>query len=166
MSNTATPYLGFLNDTNDSICCCSRPFDIPKHSNMASTPAVPAYRRNGKIPSCEPCRISKLRCDHERPTCRRCRQRQKQCIYHPAPMTKSRSSDGASSPTFRVNTRPPPSASAPARQSLPSGYLPTPEEDQFRPEVCRFDLYHYDLAALLVVGYLLLTLRIIDSNSD
>jgi hypothetical protein len=46
-------------------------------------------RRNGKRPSCEPCRISKLSCDHVTPICGRCQRRQipQKCIWHPAPMT-------------------------------------------------------------------------------
>lgn len=50
-------------------------------------------RRNGQLPSCEPCRKAKLRCDHEMPVCGRCAQRgqQSSCIYHPAPMTQPRS---------------------------------------------------------------------------
>jgi hypothetical protein len=48
-------------------------------------------RRNGKISSCEPCRTSKVRCDHKTPRCDRCRLRgiESQCVYHPAPLTKS-----------------------------------------------------------------------------
>ncbi|PTU18014.1 hypothetical protein P175DRAFT_0345512 [Aspergillus ochraceoroseus IBT 24754] len=51
---------------------------------MMSTP-----RRNGQLSSCEPCRKSKLRCDHGSPICRRCvaRGRSELCIYHPAPLT-------------------------------------------------------------------------------
>ncbi|KAJ5641720.1 hypothetical protein N7490_005720 [Penicillium lividum] len=48
-------------------------------------------RRNGQLSSCEPCRKSKLRCDHNRPICGRCARRrlsQQQCHYHPAPMAK------------------------------------------------------------------------------
>ena len=48
-------------------------------------------RRNGQLSSCEPCRKSKLRCDHNRPICGRCARRrlsQPQCHYHPAPMAK------------------------------------------------------------------------------
>ncbi|KAF2266303.1 hypothetical protein CC78DRAFT_153536 [Lojkania enalia] len=47
-------------------------------------------RRNGKLRSCEPCRISKIRCDHATPKCEKCRARgiSEQCYYHPAPMTK------------------------------------------------------------------------------
>ncbi|KAI0017804.1 hypothetical protein F4780DRAFT_772083 [Xylariomycetidae sp. FL0641] len=50
------------------------------------------YRRNGKLQSCEPCRKSKLRCDHVVPTCQRCIRRNcaSKCIYHPGPLTKSR----------------------------------------------------------------------------
>ena len=49
-------------------------------------------RRNGKRQACEPCRISKLRCDHALPHCQRCvRKRVKErCVYHPAPMTNGR----------------------------------------------------------------------------
>ncbi|KAF1945482.1 hypothetical protein EJ02DRAFT_45759 [Clathrospora elynae] len=47
-------------------------------------------RRNGKPRSCEPCRISKIKCDHTTPTCQKCQARgiTEQCFYHPNPMTK------------------------------------------------------------------------------
>lgn len=47
-------------------------------------------RRNGKLSSCEPCRKSKLRCDHKAPICDRCitRGQDAQCFYHPAPLTQ------------------------------------------------------------------------------
>jgi hypothetical protein len=50
------------------------------------------YRRNGKKQACEPCRKGKLACDHGAPFCGRCVRRKTtaRCIYHPAPMTKSR----------------------------------------------------------------------------
>ncbi|RAL12420.1 putative chromatin structure remodeling complex protein RSC3 [Aspergillus homomorphus CBS 101889] len=53
-----------------------------------------APRRNGQLSSCEPCRKSKLRCDHSTPTCKRCERRGKSelCVYHPAPLTKPRES--------------------------------------------------------------------------
>lgn len=59
-----------------------------------------ALRRNGKIQSCEPCRKRKLRCDHILPTCGRCarRNRSDQCIYHPAPLTKAKSSSNGTGP--------------------------------------------------------------------
>ncbi|KAE8375021.1 hypothetical protein BDV26DRAFT_25387 [Aspergillus bertholletiae] len=49
-------------------------------------------RKNGRLTSCEPCRISKIGCDHRRPICTRCETRRlsKKCYYHPAPMTKPR----------------------------------------------------------------------------
>lgn len=46
-------------------------------------------RRNGQLSSCEPCRTSKLRCDHTSPRCGRCERRGLRCIYHPAPLTRS-----------------------------------------------------------------------------
>lgn len=53
----------------------------------------PLRRRNGQLSSCEPCRRSKLRCDHGRPRCARCERRgisSQQCYYHPAPMSQHR----------------------------------------------------------------------------
>ncbi|KAE8371329.1 putative fungal-specific transcription factor [Aspergillus bertholletiae] len=49
-------------------------------------------RKNGKPISCEPCRVSKIRCDHQQPTCRRCdiRGLSSKCYYHPAPLTRPR----------------------------------------------------------------------------
>ncbi|GFG20960.1 hypothetical protein IFM61606_00909 [Aspergillus udagawae] len=49
-------------------------------------------RRNGKSPSCEPCRIAKVRCDHAAPICQRCQIRGigNLCYYHPAPLTRVR----------------------------------------------------------------------------
>ncbi|RDW81526.1 uncharacterized protein DSM5745_05083 [Aspergillus mulundensis] len=49
-------------------------------------------RRNGQLPSCEPCRKAKLRCDHQSPACGRCLSngRSERCYYHPAPLTQPR----------------------------------------------------------------------------
>ncbi|KAJ5273662.1 hypothetical protein N7478_008787 [Penicillium angulare] len=58
-------------------------------------------RRNGQLSSCEPCRRSKLRCDHKRPICGRCTRRrlsQQQCHYHPAPMAKQLATESLSAP--------------------------------------------------------------------
>ncbi|KAL2808410.1 hypothetical protein BJX63DRAFT_424636 [Aspergillus granulosus] len=57
------------------------------------TEPIPAVRRNGLLQSCEPCRKSKLKCDHGRPVCGRCiaKNRTQGCFYHPAPMTKQAS---------------------------------------------------------------------------
>lgn len=68
-----------------------------------STPdrKMSSLRRNGLLSSCEPCRRSKLKCDHTIP-CGRCRRRKRptQCIYHPAPMTKLLSSEDQDSATI------------------------------------------------------------------
>ncbi|OQE12665.1 hypothetical protein PENVUL_c001G03220 [Penicillium vulpinum] len=47
-------------------------------------------RRNGRLSSCEPCRKSKLRCDHQSPICGRClcHGQADRCFYHPAPLTQ------------------------------------------------------------------------------
>lgn len=55
-------------------------------------PRAQVLRRNGQVQACEPCRLAKHRCDHTVPVCNRCQVRGKSesCVYHPAPMTKSR----------------------------------------------------------------------------
>jgi Fungal Zn(2)-Cys(6) binuclear cluster domain len=47
-------------------------------------------RKNGAFASCEPCRKSKVRCDHAQPVCERCRRRGQHlsCTYHLAPLTR------------------------------------------------------------------------------
>ncbi|KAI2607917.1 hypothetical protein GGR54DRAFT_633195 [Hypoxylon sp. NC1633] len=64
------------------------------------------HRRNGKLQSCEPCRRSKLRCDHVVPTCGRCIKRRcvDQCIYHPNPLSRNRRRDGTVPPTPLTST--------------------------------------------------------------
>lgn len=54
-----------------------------------ATRASVGRRRNGKLQSCEPCRKSKLACNHETP-CSRCLRRRlgNQCVYHPNPLSK------------------------------------------------------------------------------
>ncbi|KAF7927248.1 hypothetical protein EAE99_005579 [Botrytis elliptica] len=54
--------------------------------------SAPNLRRNGKRPSCEPCRIGKLACGHEQPYCGRCVKKgfEGRCWYHPAPMSHGR----------------------------------------------------------------------------
>ncbi len=60
-------------------------------TDVAQDGVATTLRRNGKPSSCEPCRKSKLSCDHLRPTCGRCQRRRapERCVYHPAPMTNS-----------------------------------------------------------------------------
>ncbi|KAJ5470809.1 Transcription factorfungi [Penicillium desertorum] len=70
-------------------------------------------RRNGQLSSCEPCRKSKLRCDHQSPICgRRLRHGQaERCFYHPAPLTQPRAR------ASRVTSR------RPKRQQCPDNLL-------------------------------------------
>ncbi|CAG8887914.1 unnamed protein product [Penicillium egyptiacum] len=111
--------------------------------------ASPATRKNGTLQSCEPCRRSKQRCDHDRPVCRRCTTKRisDKCFYHPAPMTRRRPSDPVnpaivssrltSQPTSKqasptTNDRPilicGNSASSPSSGSLGNGRLFAPLE--------------------------------------
>ena len=64
---------------------------MPDPRGNAASSDGDTLRRNGKKASCEPCRKSKLACDHMRPICGRCQRRRApdRCIYHPAPMTNS-----------------------------------------------------------------------------
>lgn len=66
-----------------------------------------AVRRNGLLSSCEPCRKSKLRCDHALP-CARCRRRRKPalCVYHPAPMTKTPNTDSGDGDSSSLTSPP------------------------------------------------------------
>ncbi|GFF99318.1 C6 transcription factor, putative [Aspergillus udagawae] len=63
-------------------------------------------RQNGVQGYCEPCRKSKLRCDHSTPVCERCVRRGKSdvCVYHPSPMTRSWYSDPVPSPNMPANS--------------------------------------------------------------
>ncbi|KAK8035679.1 hypothetical protein PG993_010674 [Apiospora rasikravindrae] len=58
---------------------------------QTSQTLIGRYRRNRKLQSCEPCRKSKLACDHSVP-CGRCIRRRcvDKCFYHPNPLTRSR----------------------------------------------------------------------------
>ncbi|KAF2165409.1 hypothetical protein M409DRAFT_24259 [Zasmidium cellare ATCC 36951] len=95
------------------------PPDAPLDAPVVSV--TPAFRRNGKLFSCEPCRRGKLRCDHNSPVCGRCARRNKpdQCIYHPAPLTKPRTAP---------NNGPGPERTAPHRPSHVAPYQPLPLE--------------------------------------
>ncbi|PYH41776.1 uncharacterized protein BP01DRAFT_376808 [Aspergillus saccharolyticus JOP 1030-1] len=75
-------------------------------------------RRNRSLASCEPCRKSKIRCDHGKPTCASCHRRglRAQCWYHPAPLTKNRTSQRHSLTTPPISVRA-------TRSAVPS-YLP------------------------------------------
>ncbi|KAK8040854.1 hypothetical protein PG994_013861 [Apiospora phragmitis] len=58
---------------------------------QTSQTLIGKYRRNRKLQSCEPCRKSKLACDHSVP-CGRCIKRRcvDKCFYHPNPLTCNR----------------------------------------------------------------------------
>ncbi|PGH14178.1 hypothetical protein AJ80_06047 [Polytolypa hystricis UAMH7299] len=64
-------------------------------------------RKNGRPTSCEPCRISKVRCDHTTPICGRCEARglSSNCYYHPAPLTRPRGSNTPRSTRNRKASR-------------------------------------------------------------
>lgn len=70
---------------------------------MAEVSEAASLRRNGKKSSCEPCRKSKLSCDHIRPVCGRCQRRRasERCIYHPAPMSNGQRPSPSSSREYR-----------------------------------------------------------------
>ncbi|KAK8855402.1 hypothetical protein PGQ11_011314 [Apiospora arundinis] len=63
------------------------------------------YRRNRKLQSCEPCRKSKLACDHSVP-CGRCIRRRcvDKCFYHPNPLTRNRQTVSRTEPVSSVSS--------------------------------------------------------------
>ncbi|KAJ5659173.1 hypothetical protein N7507_005624 [Penicillium longicatenatum] len=75
-------------------------------------------RRNGFLSSCEPCRRSKLRCDHQVPICGRCRRTRKAdtCVYRPNLTTT------APSATKSTNT-----GRSPTSESLPLTQISVPQ---------------------------------------
>src|SRR3954464_5629982 len=79
---------------------------------------ITSHRRNGKLQSCEPCRKRKLSCDHKLPTCGRCVKRgtTRECLYHPAPMTK--------------NGRIGPKSTSPRTTPRPGSYTPTGSREE------------------------------------
>ncbi|OQE47289.1 hypothetical protein PENCOP_c001G08116 [Penicillium coprophilum] len=94
--------------------------------------ASPVTRKNGTLQSCEPCRRSKQRCDHDRPICRRCTSKgiSDKCFYHPAPMTRQRPSDSANSSRVsrRLTSQPTSNASSPGSGTLANGRFFAPLE--------------------------------------
>ncbi|KAH7018400.1 uncharacterized protein B0I36DRAFT_335899 [Microdochium trichocladiopsis] len=65
--------------------------ELRPHPSNVTRPSV-GRRRNGRLSSCEPCRKSKLSCNHETP-CSRCLRRRMgdQCVYHPHPLEQNKS---------------------------------------------------------------------------
>lgn len=55
--------------------------------------------RQQRKAACDPCRTSKLACDHEKPTCSRCRARNREgeCVYRLAPFKKAKDSQANAS---------------------------------------------------------------------
>ncbi|KAJ5293032.1 uncharacterized protein N7443_008985 [Penicillium atrosanguineum] len=54
------------------------------------TPNSSLSSRSEKLPACDPCRALKLRCDHRRPVCSRCKDRSRaaDCVYRPKPFRR------------------------------------------------------------------------------
>ena len=80
---------------------------------MPSANSDARLRRNGKQQACEPCRKSKLRCDHTSPVCARCirRKRSTLCIYLESPMAGKASSPSPFKATSQPSRSPAPSSS-------------------------------------------------------
>lgn len=63
-----------------------------------NAPFAPLYLRltmSTRLAACEPCRKSKLACDHQQPVCNRCRDgnRPGLCIYRSAPFKRRKTSN-------------------------------------------------------------------------
>lgn len=69
-------------------------------------PAMPASRPV-RYASCDPCRLSKLACDHTQPVCARCTRRgiADECSYRKNPFKKRKRLDPASAGPLPENAR-------------------------------------------------------------
>ena len=80
-------HIPFQNGAENRILLLRRPqFTIPM-----PTPSVNRLAsKSRKLPACEPCRAMKLRCDHGRPSCSRCRTRglADGCVYRTRPFKR------------------------------------------------------------------------------
>ena len=99
-------------------------------------------RRNGKLPSCEPCRKSKLSCDHVSPVCGRCQKKRTPqiCTYHPAPMTGAKRTTDNSTQSHSKRprndaTNPPDQNGYPKSSQSPGGYKGLPAHHKQVDEV-------------------------------
>ncbi|KIH87273.1 c6 zinc finger domain containing protein [Sporothrix brasiliensis 5110] len=65
--------------------------------SAAARTAAGGSPRSSRIPSCEPCRVSKLACDHGRPVCARCSRKgvPGQCVYRKDPFKRVNNSSNA-----------------------------------------------------------------------
>ncbi|PSN72388.1 hypothetical protein BS50DRAFT_485249 [Corynespora cassiicola Philippines] len=74
-----------------------------------------------RLAACEPCRSSKLACDHSRPVCSRCRNRNRadSCVYRLAPFKKKRKQLTPIAPSER-SSRLPSTHSSETETSLPN----------------------------------------------
>lgn len=120
--------------------------------------AVLRRRRNGTQQACEPCRKSKLRCDHSIPICGRCKRRKvvSECKYEPSPSKSMRPDIGTSpsvSPARSTRKSSPPlplehqndyeifAAGSPYVQKCPNGFLgPTAYSAIFLEQQGKLDL--------------------------
>lgn len=117
--------------------------------------STPNRRRNHSLASCEPCRKSKIRCDHKQPVCASCRRRGREllCSYHPAPLTKQHNTQGRAaslpctsvsaeknfttdSPGFLGVSKPNSSIRAPSFQSWP--FIPDRKGSPSRGSISEF----------------------------
>lgn len=82
------------NDILEDVSSAKHAREGYKRTSYKPSETLPGmFRRNGKSKSCEPCRKSKIRCDHSLPKYAKCRSCGivDQCYYHPAPLTRPRS---------------------------------------------------------------------------
>lgn len=98
-------HIPFQNGAENRILLLRRPqFTIPM-----PTPSVNRLAsKSRKLPACEPCRAMKLRCDHGRPSCSRCRTRglADGCVYRTRPFKRrlTRSLSGQAEGTSRAQS--------------------------------------------------------------
>jgi hypothetical protein len=91
-------------------------------------PKLSPFDMNSRLAACDPCRRSKLACDHEQPVCSRCQSRGKAsaCVYRDSPFKRKSRRD--SEPPDRVR-----GAKAVSEGTLPYVSL----SYQVNPQSCR-----------------------------
>lgn len=96
-------------------------------------------RRNGRLASCEPCRVGKMRCGHEQPICGRCQSRglAARCFYHAAPLTKPRHIAGISQGALGPGTADRQQLLTPNRTAVHPAFHPQPavQPDQYSSNI-------------------------------
>ncbi|SNX86940.1 uncharacterized protein MEPE_05649 [Melanopsichium pennsylvanicum] len=91
-----------------------------RYANREATQALPKRKFSRSRSGCNTCRTRKLKCDEERPRCRRCTGNGKDCIWHTEDEDKRNTA--TTSPASR---RPPVATDSPIKDTRPAESIPS-----------------------------------------